>query len=132
MASSTNFAANELVRALAEQTFGIESFEIKEGNVTEHEATAEVQLLEGTTVEISLTSRGYQVCNYPPLRTKADYPSHSSLREIQQCMRLSRMLYRQLVLGIQRPNTRSSSPNCLYLLMLSSSTDYHPSRPLSL
>lgn len=61
MTSSTSFAANELARALAEQTSSIESFAIKEGGSTELEATADIQLLEGNTVEIYLTSQGYRV-----------------------------------------------------------------------
>ena len=61
MASSPNFAANELVQVLVEQTFGIKSYAMKEEDAVGLEATAEIHLLEGTAVEISLTSRGYQV-----------------------------------------------------------------------
>lgn len=64
--SSTPFASSELALALAEQTFGIQSYSMltKSGTAgTQLQASAELELLEGTQVEISLTSRGYQVSN---------------------------------------------------------------------
>ncbi|PSS34196.1 hypothetical protein PHLCEN_2v1763 [Hermanssonia centrifuga] len=61
MASTLNlvpFPQSELQRSLSEESFGIKSFEFV--NVSELEATANVVLLEGNTIQISLTSRGYQ------------------------------------------------------------------------
>lgn len=59
MASPPNFASKELAQILAEQGSAIREYAIKA--TTELEASAEVQLLEGTVVVISLTARGYQV-----------------------------------------------------------------------
>ncbi len=56
----TTFAKTELERALSEQAFGISSYEVV--SCTELEASAVVTLLEGKTVSISLTPRGYTVC----------------------------------------------------------------------
>ncbi|KAI0087915.1 hypothetical protein BDY19DRAFT_230976 [Irpex rosettiformis] len=61
MTSSLDFAANELAQALSEQAFGISGFIMKEKGDTGVEAIAEIELLEGTVAEISLTSRGYQL-----------------------------------------------------------------------
>lgn len=61
MAAQDAFAQNELTLALSEQQFGIQSYSMILKSSTELEATAEVVLLEGTAVEIGLTSRGYQV-----------------------------------------------------------------------
>ncbi len=62
MASPPNFASKELAQILAEQGSAIRGYAIKEKSDTELEASAEVQLLEGTSVVIALTARGYQVC----------------------------------------------------------------------
>ncbi len=65
MASTLNlvpFPQSELQRSLSEESFGIKSFEFV--NVSELEATANVVLLEGNTIQISLTSRGYQVSGH--------------------------------------------------------------------
>lgn len=51
----------ELERALNEQSFGITRFQLARPT-TSLEASAYVTLLEGNTVHISLSARGYQVC----------------------------------------------------------------------
>ena len=53
----------ELERALGEQSFGITAFQLV-GPTTSLEASAYVTLLEGNIVHISLSARGYQVCNF--------------------------------------------------------------------
>jgi hypothetical protein len=58
--ASQSFSSSELARALSEESYGIRGFTMMKTD-TELVATAEVRLLEGTAVEISLTSRGYQV-----------------------------------------------------------------------
>ena len=60
----TTFTKSELERALSEQSFGISAYEIV--TCTELEASAVVTLLEGKTVSVSLTPRGYTVCCYFP------------------------------------------------------------------
>ena len=53
------FVEEELVRALTEQSFGIASYEVV--STSPMKATALVVLLEGESILVSLTSRGYQV-----------------------------------------------------------------------
>lgn len=53
------FVHEELVRALKEQEFGITSYEIV--STSPLKAIARVELLEGESVLVSLTSRGFQV-----------------------------------------------------------------------
>lgn len=57
---STSFYHTELTRALSEQAFGLVRFDVYGGS-SPHEATASVSLLEGKTIRITLTARGYQV-----------------------------------------------------------------------
>lgn len=57
---STSFYHTELSRALSEQAFGLARFDVYGGS-SPHEATASVTLLEGKTIRITLTARGYQV-----------------------------------------------------------------------
>ncbi len=57
----SSFMLEELERALAEQSFAISSFETTSSSPLK--ATARVVLLEGEVVLVSLTSRGYQVCD---------------------------------------------------------------------
>ncbi|OSX59950.1 hypothetical protein POSPLADRAFT_1149176 [Postia placenta MAD-698-R-SB12] len=57
--STPNFPTVELTSALGEQCFGIVNFTIVSSTV--HEASARVALLEGNTVIISLSSRGYRI-----------------------------------------------------------------------
>lgn len=57
---STSFYHAELSRALSEQAFGLARFDVCRGS-SPHEATASVTLLEGRTIRITLTARGYQV-----------------------------------------------------------------------
>ena len=54
------FTQEELARALKEQSFGINTYEII--STTPLKATASVILLEGQTILVSLSSRGFQVC----------------------------------------------------------------------
>jgi len=57
---STSFYHAELSRALSEQAFGLARFDVCRGS-SPHEATASVTLLEGRTIRITLTARGYQL-----------------------------------------------------------------------
>jgi len=57
---SPSFYHTELSKALSEQAFGLARFEVYRGS-SPHEATASVTLLEGRTVRITLTARGYQL-----------------------------------------------------------------------
>lgn len=57
---STSFYHTELSRALSEQAFGLARFDVYGGS-SPHEATASVTLLEGKTIRITLTARGYQL-----------------------------------------------------------------------
>ena len=54
------FTQEELARALKEQSFGITTFEIV--STTPLKATASIVLLEGQTILVSLSSRGFHVC----------------------------------------------------------------------
>lgn len=90
MATPESFAQNELILALSEQTFGIESYSMFLKSSTELEATAEIVLLEGIAVEVSLTSRGFQVrwtfggfCEY-----HIDAAARNSSRAMSRSMRL--------------------------------------------
>lgn len=56
---SPSFYYTELNKALSEQAFGLGQFDVKSS--TPHEATASVTLLEGRTIRITLSARGYQV-----------------------------------------------------------------------
>jgi hypothetical protein len=70
---------DELRRALAEQSFGVESYTVKESENTT-EAAAVVKLLEGVTVVISLSSHGFHVSAHErdvcTARPKKDTYSH--------------------------------------------------------
>jgi hypothetical protein len=55
-----SFFSSELERALEEQSFGIAGFELLT-STSSLESSALVTLLEGDIVNISLSSRGYQV-----------------------------------------------------------------------
>ncbi|KAF9808948.1 hypothetical protein IEO21_07670 [Rhodonia placenta] len=66
--STPNFPTVELTSALGEQCFGIVDFTIVSSTV--HEASARVALLEGNTVIISLSSRGYRAVLGPGLETR--------------------------------------------------------------
>ncbi|CAL1712703.1 unnamed protein product [Somion occarium] len=55
----SDFTQVELEQALSEQSFGITSYKITSS--TDLQASARVVLLEGNTITISLTSRGYEV-----------------------------------------------------------------------
>jgi len=64
---SPSFYQTELSKALSEQAFGLARFDVCGGS-SPHEATASVTLLEGRTIRITLTVRGYQVrivCMWP-------------------------------------------------------------------
>ncbi|KAJ8595238.1 hypothetical protein M405DRAFT_807526 [Rhizopogon salebrosus TDB-379] len=55
---SPSFYYTELSKALAEQAYGLAKFDVSSS--TSHEATASVTLLEGKTIRITLSARGYQ------------------------------------------------------------------------
>lgn len=54
------FPGVELERALSEQSFGVKAYKII-SNASDLEASAQVQLLEGHWIKLSLTTQGYQV-----------------------------------------------------------------------
>ena len=54
------FPEVELERALSEQSFGVKAYKII-SNASDLEASAQVQLLEGHWIKLSLTTQGYQV-----------------------------------------------------------------------
>ncbi|OJA17191.1 hypothetical protein AZE42_00176 [Rhizopogon vesiculosus] len=56
---SPSFYYTELNQALSEQAFGLGRFDVCSS--TPHEATASVTLLEGRTIRIVLSARGYQL-----------------------------------------------------------------------
>lgn len=60
MTSSSSFYHSELSRALSEQSFGLTRYEVAR-QLSAHEATAVVTLLEGTDIRVSLDIRGYRV-----------------------------------------------------------------------
>jgi hypothetical protein len=55
----SSFFGDELLRSLAEQSFGIKSFCTHAA--TQLQATASVTLLEGHNIDITLTIQGYSV-----------------------------------------------------------------------
>lgn len=59
--SDPSFTQTELDQALAEQAYGLKGYKVTKR--TPLESTAEVATLEGVTFDVSLTSRGYQVCS---------------------------------------------------------------------
>ncbi|KAI0373710.1 hypothetical protein BV20DRAFT_1049653 [Pilatotrama ljubarskyi] len=69
------FAREELARALAEQSFGISSYELVSSSPLK--AAARVVLLEGDAIVVSLTSRGFQL--HSPTEAPMD-PDHDSER----------------------------------------------------
>jgi hypothetical protein len=56
--SSTNFAS-ELALALKENSFGLKEYQVIEE--TQLESTATIVLLEGHTITVSLSPRGFEV-----------------------------------------------------------------------
>jgi len=56
---SPSFYYTELNKALSEQAFGLGQSNVT--GSTPHEATASVTLLEGRTIRITLSARGYQL-----------------------------------------------------------------------
>ncbi|KAI0753896.1 hypothetical protein BC629DRAFT_1257103, partial [Irpex lacteus] len=75
MASPPNFASKELAQILAEQGSAIRGYAIRAN--TELEASAEVQLLEGTAVVISLTARGYQIVGHREVHESVEDALHA-------------------------------------------------------
>jgi len=70
--SPSSFYADELLRALTEQSFGIETFSVL--TTTPIQAVASVTLLEGHNLTIKLTTRGYSIesSDCPALRNRDD------------------------------------------------------------
>jgi hypothetical protein len=58
-----SFFSSELEKALEEQSFGIAGFQLLQSS-NSLESSALVTLLEGIIVNISVSSRGYQVWRY--------------------------------------------------------------------
>ena len=75
-----SFFYSELERALGEQSFGIIAFQLVKPGTTSLEASAHVTILEGNVVHISLSTRGYQVCNIFSPWTTYLYWSWSAFR----------------------------------------------------
>ena len=73
---STEFYAEEIRRALEEQSFGIKSFNLLESDTSGVQARATVILLEGQKITILLNSQGYSVrdsCPHVERRRIADF-----------------------------------------------------------
>ncbi|RDB17996.1 hypothetical protein Hypma_000834 [Hypsizygus marmoreus] len=81
--SPTHFFADELRRALAEQSFGLQTFHI---TTTENlHAKASATLLEGDEITISLTIRGYSVeSNKPTVLSNLDDTVFESVENLLQ------------------------------------------------
>lgn len=62
--TTTNFAS-ELASSLKENSFGLREYQVTLG--TQLESTATVVLLEGHTITVSLTPRGFEVSTAAPL-----------------------------------------------------------------
>ena len=80
----TTLVKTELERALSEQSFGISAYAIVSS--TELEATAVVTLLEGRTLSVVLTPRGYEArCDLLTFEdSKKVLTLHGSSRTIQR------------------------------------------------
>jgi len=65
------FYAEEIRRALEEQSFGIKSFTLLENDISGVQARATVILLEGQKITIKLNSQGYSVRDdYPHMKSR--------------------------------------------------------------
>ncbi|KAI0771207.1 GSKIP domain-containing protein [Trametes elegans] len=78
------FVREELERALAEQSFGIVSFEITSSSSMK--ATARVVLLEGEPVLVSLTSRGFQLNSPSEAPMDPDLDSETVYETLEQLL----------------------------------------------
>ncbi|KAI0632401.1 GSKIP domain-containing protein [Trametes polyzona] len=78
------FMREELERALAEQSFGISSYETTSSSPLK--ATARVVLLEGEVVLISLTSRGFQLHSPSEAPMDPDHDSETVFETIEQLL----------------------------------------------
>ncbi|TBU23198.1 hypothetical protein BD309DRAFT_951956 [Dichomitus squalens] len=78
------FAHDELERALKEQSFGITSFEIV--STTPLKAAASVVLLEGPTVLVSLSNRGFQLYSPTDPPTDPDLDAEAVFETIEQLL----------------------------------------------
>ncbi|KAI0357468.1 hypothetical protein OH77DRAFT_1422327, partial [Trametes cingulata] len=78
------FVREELERALAEQSFGISSFELMSSSPLK--AAARVVLLEGNPVVISLTSRGFQLQSPSEAPMDPDHDSETVFETIEQLL----------------------------------------------
>lgn len=58
--TSPSFFKDEFERALSEQAFGISKYEITSSSALD--ASATIELLEKSKLEVNLSIRGYQVC----------------------------------------------------------------------
>lgn len=107
MTAQEPFAQSELALALSEQKFGIESYSMIMKSGTELEATAEVLLLEGMAVEVTLTSRGYQVSFVAFIRSRVSHTGRSSSSSKgmrSKCTRPLRMRYKLSAPNMLRPD----------------------------
>ncbi|KAI0669263.1 hypothetical protein C8Q78DRAFT_1042559 [Trametes maxima] len=78
------FVREELERALAEQSFGISGFEVTSSSPLK--AAARVDLLEGDSVLISLTSRGFQLHSPSEAPMDPDHDSEAVFETIEQLL----------------------------------------------
>lgn len=107
MSSPPNFASKELAQILAEQGSAIRGYAIKEKSDKELEASAEIYLLEGTSVVITLTARGYQVCYKLSHRISILHIVLYRLWGIEKYMKVWKMLCTPSALDTQRPDTQN-------------------------
>ncbi|KAI9059275.1 hypothetical protein FKP32DRAFT_1596635 [Trametes sanguinea] len=80
----SSFTREELERALAENSYGISSFEIMSSSPLK--ATARVVLLEGEPVIVSLSSRGYQLHSPSEAPMDPDHDSETVFETIEQLL----------------------------------------------
>ena len=95
------FTQEELARALKEQSFGINSYEIV--STTPLKATASVVLLEGQTILVSLSSRGFQVRHSIPRVVRI--PALT----LSPCSFIAPRNHQLILIWTRRPSSRPSS-----------------------
>ncbi|KAI0647789.1 hypothetical protein C8Q79DRAFT_924886 [Trametes meyenii] len=82
--SPSVFVREELERALTEQSFGISGFELTSSSPLK--AAARVALLEGDSILISLTSRGFQLHSPSEAPMDPDHDADTVFEAIEQLL----------------------------------------------
>jgi hypothetical protein len=105
---SPSFYYTELNKALAEQAYGLAKFDVSSS--TSHEAAASVTLLEGKTIRITLSARGYQVRVAFASSLPLSLTSFSLM--VARSMNLSKVSYRPSVPRTRKRGGRLYSRAC--------------------